>query len=106
MKSPTLAEQHEQAAEIAVEHFRECTILALQTMGEGLPQRYRKQAASVIKFFSEETTPAIWARLRTIPDPDSAPVDPLTGQPGMPTQSLADSWLASWERMSVAKEAT
>jgi len=86
----TLAAEHQNATEIALAHFREMTLLAFRTMTDGLPAIYRKSARAVIKFFETETDEMVWARLRTIPDPEN------------PMQSLADSWLQQWQQLSMA----
>lgn len=99
----TLAEEHQQVAEIALDHFRESFLLCFRTMTDGLPQQYRKQAREIIRFFSEETTPEIWAQLTQIPDPDTLTPDPQTGMVDMTkARSLADSWVAQWEQLSAA----
>ena len=88
MKGQTLAEQHNQAAEIGVEHFREMFLLAFGVMTDGKAEQFMKHARKVEKFFREETTPAVWAQLAMIPDPEA------------PGQSLAESWLQTYERMT------
>lgn len=86
MKGATLAEQHVQAAEIAVEHFRDSFLLVFRVLSDGLPEQYGRQTRKVLDFFEKSTTPETWETLKMIPDADN---------PGM---SLADSWLAQWER--------
>lgn len=89
MRSLTLAEEHKQAAEIALDHFRESFLLAFRTMTDGLPKLYAQKARLVIKFFETETNAAIWERLKFI-------IDPTTGM------SLAEGWLAQWELLASA----
>jgi len=86
----TLAADHQNAAEVSLAHFREMMLLAFRTMTDGLPAIYRKSARTVIKFFETETDEVVWAQLRTIPDPEN------------PMQSLADSWIAQWQQLSMA----
>lgn len=102
MKQPTLAEQHQQAAEIALEHFRDSVLLAFGAMSDGLEQQYRGQAREIVHFFETETTPAIWQRLKTIPDPETMQPDQMGMVDPMKVRSLADTWIESWERMSNA----
>lgn len=92
MKMPSLAEQHEQAAEIALEHFRDAVLLTFRAMTDGIPERYRKQTREIVRFFEKETTPRIWSLLTMIPDPETG-------------GSLADSWLQQWEQSMATLEA-
>lgn len=99
----SFADDAQRAAEIGLEHFRESFLLCFNTMIDGLPKQYRKDAREIISFFENETTPAIWARLTQIPDPDTMQPDPVTGQVD-PTKvrSVADTWLQQWEQLSAA----
>jgi len=99
----TIADDAQRAAEIGLEHFRESFLLCFKTMTDGLPKQYRKQANEIIHFFENETTPAIWERLKQIPDPETMQPDPATGIVD-PTKvrSVADSWVAQWEQLAQA----
>ena len=99
----TLAEEHQQAAEIALDHFREMFILAFKTMTDGLPKQFRAQARTIIAFFETETNAATWERLKLMPDPDTMIPDPMTGMVD-PTKvrTLADSWLDQWAHLNRA----
>lgn len=90
MKALTQAAEHEQGVELMMEHFRERLVLGLQTMTDGMPAIYRRNARKVLRFFSEETDAQVWARLALVPDPDN------------PMQSIADTWLQQWQRLGNA----
>lgn len=86
----TLTAQHQDAAEIALAHFREMFLLAFSTMTEGLAQQYRRDAKAILDFFSEETDANVWAQLTMVPDSEN------------PARSLADAWLEDWQRLAAA----
>ena len=90
----TFAEENVEAAEIAVEYFREMFLLAFNAQSEGLPAQYRKAAFKTLRFYERETAPETWEALSVIPDPDN------------PAQSLGESWLQQWEQLqrAVGKE--
>ena len=99
----SLAEEHQRAAEIALEHFRESFLLCFKTMTDGLPKQYRRQAREIIAFYETETTPVIWQQLTQIPDPDTMQPDPATGMVDTTKiRSLADSWVEQWSTLSAA----
>lgn len=99
----SFAEDAQHASELAIEHFRESFLLCFEAMTDGLAAQFKKQARDVIKFFETETTPAIWARLTQIPDPETMQPDPATGIVD-PTKvrSIAQSWQQQWEQMAMA----
>lgn len=86
----TLAERFQEVGEIALAHFRDSTILAFRTMTDGLAKQYRRDARKLLAFWENETDAEVWAQLTMIPDPEN------------PGQSLADAWIADWQRLSTA----
>ena len=83
-RQPTLAEQGQQAAEIALLHFRESFLLCFRAMTDGVLQQYRERAREILKFFETETDPQVWARLNAT------------------NPEIANGWLQQWEGIAAA----
>ena len=83
-RQPTLAEQGENAAKIALQHFRVSFLLCFRAMTDGLAEQYRAQAREILKFFETETDANVWRRLNET------------------NPQIAQEWLAQWEAIAAA----
>jgi hypothetical protein len=76
------AEEADAIAVHMLEHFRESFLLCFRTMTQGLPEKRRKEALAVLRFFETETNENVWRVVNEVA-PD-----------------VAADWLTQWESLA------